>query len=70
MFYSVYRYNYLAFRTLVLLRLLLHLDTYGGVDPLGVFPLFKDGCGYYYSKTKRILSSVEDRFRSVGGPLT
>ena len=24
----------------VLLRLLLDLDTYGGVDPLGVFPLF------------------------------
>ena len=29
----------LAFRTLVLLRLLLDFDTYGGVDPLGVFPL-------------------------------
>ena len=30
----------MAFRTSVLLRLLLDLDTYGGVDPLGVFPLF------------------------------
>ena len=34
------RWNSLAFRTPVLLRLLLDLDTYGGVDPLGVFPLF------------------------------
>ena len=30
----------LAFRTPVLLRLLHDLDTYGGVDPFGVFPLF------------------------------
>ena len=30
----------MAFRIFVLLRLLLDLDTYGGVDPLGVFPLF------------------------------
>ena len=29
------RYNLLAFRTSVLLRLLLDLDTCGGVDPLG-----------------------------------
>ena len=34
------RCNYLTFRTPVVLRLLLDLDTYGGVDPLGVFPLF------------------------------
>ena len=34
------RSNSLAFRTPVLLRLLLDLDTYGGVDPFGVFPLF------------------------------
>ena len=32
--------NSLAFRTSVTLRLLLDLDTYRGVDPLGVFPLF------------------------------
>ena len=32
--------NSLAFRTFVLRRLLLDLDSYGGVDPLGVFPLF------------------------------
>ena len=31
----------MSFRTLVLLRLLLDLDTYGGLDPLGVFPLFR-----------------------------
>ena len=34
------RCNSLAFRSPVLLRLLLDLGTYGGVDPLGVFPLF------------------------------
>ena len=34
------RCNSLAFRTPVLLRLLLDLDTYEDVDPLGVFPLF------------------------------
>ena len=32
--------NYLAFRTPVFLRLLLDLDTYGGVVPLGVFSKF------------------------------
>ena len=32
--------NSLAFRTSVLRRLLLDFDSYGGVDPLGVFPLF------------------------------
>ena len=30
----------MAFRTSVLLRLLLDLDTHVGIDPLGVFPLF------------------------------
>ena len=34
------RCNSLAFRTSVLLCLFLDLDTYGGVDPLVVFPLF------------------------------
>ena len=34
------RCNSLAFRTSVLLHLLLDLHTYGGVDPLGVFTLF------------------------------
>ena len=33
-------YNYFAFQTPVLLRLLLDLNTYGSVDPLGVFHLF------------------------------
>ena len=32
------RCNSLAFRISVLLRLLPDLDTYGGVDPVGVFP--------------------------------
>ena len=32
--------QFFAFRTSVLLRLLLDIDTYEGVDPLGVFPLF------------------------------
>ena len=34
------RSNSLAFQTSVLLLPPLDLDTYGGVDPLGVFPLF------------------------------
>ena len=34
------RCKFLAFRTFVLIRLLFDLDTYGGVDILGVFPLF------------------------------
>ena len=34
------RWNSLAFWASVYLRLLLDLDTYGGVDPLSVFPLF------------------------------
>ena len=34
------RWNFYPFRTPVFLRLLLDLDTYGGVDSFGVFPLF------------------------------
>ena len=34
------RCNSLAFRTYVPLRLLLDLDTYGGVGPVGAFPRF------------------------------
>ena len=37
---SLSQCNSLALRTPVLLRLLLDLYTYGGVDLLGVFPLF------------------------------
>ena len=48
--------NFLAFRTPVLLHLLLDLDTYGGVDHLGVFRRSKDGCGYYCSKIKHNFS--------------
>ena len=40
LFFPQSRCNSLAFGTSVLLRLLLDLDTYGGVDPLGVVPLF------------------------------
>ena len=42
----------MTFQTPVFLRLLLDLDTYGGVDPLAVFPLlfYKDGCGYHFLK--------------------
>ena len=39
-FFPQYRRNSLAFRSPVLLHLLLDLDTSGGVEPLGVFPLF------------------------------
>ena len=35
------RCNSSVFRTSVLLRLLLNLETYGGAGPLGVFPLSK-----------------------------
>ena len=35
------RCNTSGFRTSVLMRLPLDLDTYGGVDHLGVFPLFQ-----------------------------
>ena len=41
LFPSIYRCNTLAIRTSVLLRRLLDLDTYGGVDPLDAFPLFE-----------------------------
>ena len=34
------RCNSLAIRITVFLRLLINLDTYGGGDPSGVFPLF------------------------------
>ena len=34
------RCNSFAFRTSILLRLLLNLDTHGGVNPLGVFNVF------------------------------
>ena len=44
---SLYRYNSLCFRTSVLLRLLLDLDPYGGVDSLSVSSISKEGCGYY-----------------------
>ena len=39
-YFPLSRCNSLAFQTSVLLRLLLDLDTYGGVNSLGVFPLF------------------------------
>ena len=39
-FFPLSSCNSLAFRSPVLLRLILNLGTYGGADPLGVFPLF------------------------------
>ena len=57
----------------VLLRLLLDLDTYGGVDPLGVFPLFlKMVADIIAPKVSIIFLGLirrGDRFRSVGGPI-
>ena len=50
------RCNFMAFRTTVLLRLLLDLDAYWGVDFLGVSSISKEGCGYYCSKTKHNFS--------------
>ena len=62
----------LAFRTPVHLRLLLDPDTYGCVDPLGVFPLFlkmvADIIAPKLSKKFRWLIHRRS-FRSVGGPL-
>ena len=64
--------NSLVFRTPVILRLLLDFDTYGGVDPLGVFPLFlKMVADITAPKLITIFRgySVRDHFRSVVGPL-
>ena len=66
------RCNSLAFRTPVLLRLLIGLDTYGGVDPLGVFPLFLKMVADIIAPKLSILFRGlirRDRFRSVGGRL-
>ena len=46
----------LAFQTSVLLRLLLGLDMYGGLDPLGVSSISKEGCGYLFGKHIRLRS--------------
>ena len=82
--FSQSRSNYLAFRTRVLLSLLLDLDTYSGVDSLGVFPLFFPlffGCvsifplkmvaGIIAPKLKIFFLGLmrRDRFRSAGGLL-
>ena len=50
------RCNYLAFQTFVLLCLLLDHNTYGGVDPFGVFPLFLKGADSIAPKTKHNFS--------------
>ena len=46
----------LLFGSMRSMRLLLDLDSYGGVDPLGVSSISKEGCGYYCSKTKHNFS--------------
>ena len=52
-------FNSFAFRTSALLRLLLDLDTYGGVDPLGVFPLFlKKGADFISPKLSIIFRKL------------
>ena len=62
----------MAFLTSVLLRLLLGLHTYGGVDPLGAFPLFqKKGANIIAPKLSIIfrrptrLGSFPDCWRSA-----
>ena len=55
--------NCLAFRTSVLLRLLLDLDTYEGVNLLGVLPLFLTKVADVIAPK---LSIILDRFRSLG----
>ena len=63
--------QFFGFRTAVILRLLLDLDT-GDVDPLGVFPLFlKMVADIIVPKLGIIFRGPirRDHFRSVGGPL-
>ena len=43
------RCNSLAFRTPVHLRLLLDIDSHGGVDPLGDSSIYEEGSGWYCS---------------------
>ena len=66
------RSNSLAFRTFVLMRLLLNLDTYEVVDPLGVFPLFLNKVVDIIAPQNKakffVSSSIWDRFWSVVGP--
>ena len=69
------RCNYLAFRTPLLVRQLLDLDTNGGVDPLGVFPLFLKMVADIIARKLSIIfrglirRGLVDRFQSVGGLL-
>ena len=55
---SLYRCNSLAFRTSVLMRLFLDLDTYGGVDPLGVFSLFLKKVANIIAQKRRIVFRI------------
>ena len=63
MFPRAYRCNSLVFRTSVLLRLLLDLDTSGGVDHLGVFPQFLKNVADIVTPK---LSIIFRRFISLG----
>ena len=47
--------NSFTFRTSVLLRLLLDLDTHGDVDPLGAFPLFLKKVEDIIAQKKKII---------------
>ena len=69
--FSQSRCNSLAFRTPVLLHLLLELDTSGGVDPLGVFPLFQKMVADIIAPKLSIMFHGhirQGRFRIVGSP--
>ena len=70
-FLQSWRYS-LVFRIPVLLRLLLDLDTYVGVDRLGVFPQFLKIVVDIITPELNVIfrgQSVVDRFRSIFGPL-
>ena len=63
------RCNSLPFRTLVQQHLLLDLDTYGGVDPLGVFPLFLNMIADIIAPKHGIIFRRIIRPGSFGSPL-
>ena len=70
--FNQFRSNSLTFRTPVILRLHHDLDTYGGVDPLGVFSLYlKMVSDIIAPKLSIIFRELIRRgsFRSVDGQL-
>ena len=65
------RCNSSTFRTSVFLRLLLDLDTYGGVDPFGVFSLFLKKVTDIIDPKRRMIfrKPIRRSFPEVGGLL-